>query len=180
MARDCRTSWNPYRSEEIEKDQSLGVWSHEVIQPKSFWPIQILYTFFKKSFTIHIILYISLLSSVAQSCLTLCDPMDYSTQVSLSVTNSWSLLKLMSIESVVPSNHLILCRTLFLLPSIFPSIGVFSSESVLRMGWPKYWSFSFSVCPSNEYSRLISFRIDQFDLPAIEDTLQEYFSSTTV
>ena len=80
-------------------------------------------------------------------------------QTSLSVTNSWSLLKLMSIESVVPSNHLILCCLLLLSPSIFPSIRVFSNESVLHIRWPKYWSFSFSISPSNEYSGLISFRM---------------------
>ena len=80
-------------------------------------------------------------------------------QSSLSITNSWNLLKLMSIESVMPSNHLILCHPL-LLPSVFPSIRVFSNESVLYIRWPKYWSFSFSISPSNEYSRLISFRID--------------------
>ena len=85
-------------------------------------------------------------------------------QASLSITNSWSFLKLMSIESVMPSNHLIFCRPLFLLPSIFPSIRVFSNESVLRIRWPKYWSFSFNISPSNEYSGLISFRIDCFGL----------------
>ena len=83
-------------------------------------------------------------------------------QASLSITNSWSLPKLMSIESVMPSNHLILCRHLFLPPSIFPSIRVFSKESVLHIRWPKYWSFSFNISPSNEYSGLISFRIDQY------------------
>ena len=87
-------------------------------------------------------------------------------QVSLSITNSQSLLKLMSIELVMPSNHLILCCALLLLPSIFPSITVFSNESVLHIRWPKYWSFSFSISPSNEYSGLISFRIDWFDLLA--------------
>ena len=91
-------------------------------------------------------------------------------QASLFITNSQSLLKLMSIESVIPSNHLILCRPLLLLPSIFLSITVFSSESVLRIRWPKYWSFSFSNSPSNEYSGLISFRIDQFDLLAVQGT----------
>ena len=85
-------------------------------------------------------------------------------QPSLSFTNSRSLLKLMSIKSVMPSNHLILSRPLLLLPSIIPSIRVFSNESVLRFRWPKYWSFSFSISPSNEYSGLISFRIDRFDL----------------
>ena len=91
-------------------------------------------------------------------------------QASLSITNSWSLLKLMSIESVMPSNHLILCCPL-LLPSIFPSIRVFSNESVLHIRWPKYWSFSFSISPSNEYTGLISFRIDWFDLLAVQGTL---------
>jgi len=95
-------------------------------------------------------------------------------QVSLSITNSQSLLKLMSIESVMPSNHLILCRdelqSLKLPASIFPSIRVFSNESVLRIMWPKYWSFSFSISPSNEYSGLISFRMDWFDLLAVQGT----------
>ena len=93
-------------------------------------------------------------------------------QVSLAITISWSLLKLMSIESVMPSNHLILCCSLLLLPSIFPSIRVFSSESVLRIRWPKCWSFSFSIRPSKEYSGLISFRIDWLDLLAIQGTLK--------
>ena len=91
-------------------------------------------------------------------------------QASLSITNSWSLPKLMSIESVMPSNHLILCHTLLLLPSIFPSIRVFSKESILHIRWPKYWSFSIS--PSNEYSGLISFRIDWLDLLAVRGTLK--------
>ena len=93
-------------------------------------------------------------------------------QASLSITISWSLLKLMSIASVMPSNYLILCLPLLLLPSIFPSIRVFSSESVLRIRWPKYWSFSFSISPSNEYSGLISLRIDWFELPAVQETLK--------
>ena len=93
-------------------------------------------------------------------------------QASLSITSSGSLLKLMSIESVMPSNHLILCRPLLLLPSIFPSIRVFSNESVLHIRWPKYWSFSFSISPSNEYSGLISFRIDWFDLLVVQGTLE--------
>ena len=93
-------------------------------------------------------------------------------QASLSITNSRSLLKLMSIESVMPSNHFILCRPLLLLPSIFPSIRVFSNESALCIRWPKYWSFSFSISPSNEYSGLISFRIDRFDLLAVQGTLK--------
>ena len=93
-------------------------------------------------------------------------------QASLSITNSQSLLKLMSIESVMPSNHLILCHPLLLPPSIFPSIRVFSSESVLCIRWPKYWNFSFNISPSNEYSGLISFRIDWFDLLAVQGTLK--------
>ena len=92
-------------------------------------------------------------------------------QASLSITNSQSLLKLMSIEAVMPSNHLILCHPLFLPPLIFPSIRVFSNKSVLYIRWPKYWSFSFSISPSSEYSELISFRIDWFDLLAIQGTL---------
>ena len=93
-------------------------------------------------------------------------------QASLSITNPWSLLKLMSIESVMPSNHLILCCPLLLLPSIFPSIRVFSNESVLHIRWPKYWSFSFNISPSNEYSGLISFRVDWSDLLAVQGTLK--------
>ena len=96
-------------------------------------------------------------------------------QASLSITNSWSLLKLMSIESVMPSNHLILCRPLLLLPSIFPRIRVFYCDSVLRIRWPKYWSFSFSISPSKEYSGLISFTIDWFDLLAVQGTLRSLF-----
>ena len=93
-------------------------------------------------------------------------------QASLSLTNSRSLLKLMSIESVMPSNHLILCHPLLLPPSIFSSIKVFSSESVLRIRWPKYWSFSLTISPSNEYSVLISFRMDGLDLLAVQGTLK--------
>jgi len=93
-------------------------------------------------------------------------------QASLSITNSWSLPKLMSIESVMPSNHLILCHPLLLLPSIFPSIRVFSNESALCIRWPKYWSFSFSISPSNEHPGLISFRMDWLDLLAVQGTLK--------
>ena len=93
-------------------------------------------------------------------------------QVSLSITNSQSLLKLKSIESVMPSNHLILCRPLLLPPSIFPSIRVFSNESVLHITWPKYWSFSFSISPSNEYSGLVFFRMDWLNLLAVQGTLK--------
>ena len=109
--------------------------------------------------------------SVARLCPTLCDPMDYSMPASLSITNFWNLLKCTSIESVMPSNHLILCCPLLFLPSIFPSIRVFSNESVLSIRWPKNWSFSIS--PSNEYSGLISFRMDWLDLLAVQGT-QEF------
>ena len=93
-------------------------------------------------------------------------------QAPLSITNSWSLFKLMSIKSVMPSNHLILCRPLFLLPLIFPSIRVFSNESIFLIRWPKYWSFSFNISPSNEYSGLISFRMDWLNLLAVQGTLR--------
>ena len=119
-------------------------------------------------------------SLVTQSCPTLCDPMDRSTQASLSITNSRSSLKLTSIESVMPSSHLILCRPLLLLPSIPPSIRVFSNESTLRMRWPKYWSFSFSIIPSKEHPGLISFRMDWLNLLAGQGTLKsllQYHSS---
>ena len=99
-------------------------------------------------------------------------PWTAANQASLSITNFQSLLNLMSIKSVMPSNHLILCRPLFLLPSIFPSIRVFSNESVLRIRWPKYWSFSFSINLSNEYSGLISFRMDWLDLLAVQGTVK--------
>ena len=105
-------------------------------------------------------------------------------QASLSITNSESLLKLMSTESVMPSNNLIHCHPLFLLPSIFPSIRVFSNESVLCIMWPKYWSFSFSISPSNEYSGLIIFRLDWLDLLAVQGTLkslpQHYSSKASI
>ena len=105
-------------------------------------------------------------------------------QASLSITNSQSLLKLMSIELVMPSNHLILCCFLLLLPSVLPIIRVFSNESVLRIRWPMYWSFSFSISPSNEYSGLTSFKIDWLDLLAVQGTLksllQHYNSKASV
>ena len=111
-------------------------------------------------------------SSVTHSYLTLWDPMDCSMPGFLVFHNSRSLLKLMSIEPVMPSNHLILCRPLLLPPSIFPSIRVFSKESVLYIRWPKYWSFSFNISPSNEFSGLISFRMDWLDLLAVQVTLK--------
>ena len=109
-------------------------------------------------------------SSVAQSCPTLCDPMNRSTP-DLPVHHQ--LPEFTHIESVMPSSHLILGRSLLLLPRIPPSIRVFSSESTLRMRWPKYWSFSFSICPSHEYSGLISFRFDLFDLLVVQGTLKK-------
>ena len=99
-------------------------------------------------------------------------PWSAARQTSQFITNSWNLLKLMSIESVMPSNYLSLCHPLLLLPSIIPSIRIFSNESVVCIRWPKYWSFSFSISPSNEYSGLISFRMDWLDLLAIQRTLK--------
>ena len=109
-------------------------------------------------------------SSFAQLCPTLCDPMDYSTPGLPVHHNSQILPKLMPIESVMPSNPLILCHPLLLLPSIFPSIRVFSNESTVRIRWPKYWSFSFNISPSNEYSGLISFRMGWLYLFAVQGT----------
>ena len=111
-------------------------------------------------------------SSVTQSVCLFATPWNAARQASLSITNSRSLLKLSSIELVMPCNHLILCHPLLLLPSNFPSIRVFSNESVLRIRWPEFWSFSFSISPSNEHSGLISFRIDWFDLLAVQGTLK--------
>ena len=102
----------------------------------------------------------------------LCDPMDCTMPGFLSIINSWNFLKFMSIESVMPFNCLILCRPLLFLPSIFPSIRVFSNESALHIRWPKYWSFSFSISPSNDYSWLISFRMGWLDLLAVQGTLK--------
>ena len=119
-------------------------------------------------------MFIKFFSSVhSLSCVQLfVTPWTAAHQASLSITNSQSLLKLMFIKSVISSNHLILCHPLLLLPSIFPSIRVFSNESVLHIRWPKYWIFSFSISPSNEYSGLISFRIDWLDLLAVQGNLK--------
>ena len=119
-----------------------------------------------------------LVSSVAQECRLFATPWTAACQASLSITNSRSLL--MSIKSVMPSNHLILCHSLLLLPSVFPSIRVFSNELVPHIRWPKYWSFSFSISPYNEYSGLIFFRIDWFDLLEVREVLKsllQYHSS---
>ena len=111
--------------------------------------------------------------SVGRLCPTLCRiPWTAACKASLSITNSGSLLKFMSIESVMPSYHLILCRPLLLLPAIFPSIRVFYNESILCIRWPKYWNFSFSISLSNEYSGVISFRMDWLDLLAVQGTLK--------
>ena len=123
-------------------------------------------------------------SSVTPSCPTLCDPMNRSTPGLPSITNSRSLPKLMSIESVMLSSHLILCRPLLLLPSIFPNMRVFSNESALCIRWPKYWSFSLNISPSNEHPELISFRMDWLDLLAVQGTLksllQDHSSKTSI
>ena len=145
------------------------------IEPASFVSPALAGEFFTTSTTqeahIYSIYYISSVqfSPVAQSCPTLWDPMNCSM---LSITNSQSLLKLMSIKSVMPSSHLIFYRPLLLLPPIPPSIRVFSNESTLCMRWPKYWSFSFSISPSNEDPELISFRMDWLDLLAVQGTLK--------
>ena len=118
-------------------------------------------------------------SSLNQSCPTLCDPMNRSNQAYLSVTSSQSLPKPTSIESVMPSNHLILCRPLLLLPSIFPSIRVFSNESALHIRWPEYWSFSFNIKISSEHPGLISFRMDWLDLLAVQGTLKSLLQHHT-
>ena len=127
------------------------------------------------------------ISSVQFSCSVVSDsatPWTTARRASLSITNSWSLPKPMYIESMMPPNHLILYRTLLFLPSIFPSIRIFSNESVLRIRWPKYWSFSFSISPSNEYLSLISFKTDCFDLLAVQGTLksllQHHSSKTSI
>ena len=139
-------------------------------QPPSFphqlvwtwWPGFVLQIRLKPAFAVQLL-----------SCVRLfANPWTAALQASLSFTISWSLLKLKSIKSVMPSSHLILCRPLLLLPSIFHSIKVFSNESALCIRWPQYWSFSFSISPSNEYSGLISFRIDWLDLPAVQRTLK--------
>ena len=121
---------------------------------------------------IHLMLNITVVVQYLSHVRLFATPWTTARQASLSITISWSLLKLMSIEPVMPSNHLILCHPL-LLPSIFHLIRVFSNESALHLRWPKDWSFSFSISPSNEYSGLVSFRMDWLDLLAVQGTLQE-------
>ena len=127
---------------------------------------------------LHLIFLFNFSSVQSLSCVLFETPWTASCQASLSITNAWSLFKLTSIELVMPSNHLILCHPL-LQPSIFPSIRVFSNKSALRIKWPKYWSFSFSISPSNEYSGLISFRVNWLYLLAVQRTLKS-LSNTTV
>ena len=134
-------------------------------KPKSFSTSYLLFYGFSSNI-------LSCCCSVSKSCLTLCDSLDCSTPGFPSFTTSQSLLKHMSIASAMPSNRLILCCLFLLLPSIFPSIRVFSNKSALHSRWPKNWSFSFSISPSNEYSGLISFRMDWFDLLAVQGTLK--------
>jgi len=144
--------------------KKAGFWSWG-----TYLTMWVCFTNFLNSVFIHLMFHLVQLLSCVRLFVT---PWTATRQASLSITNSRNLLKLMSIESVMPSNHLILCHPLLLPPSIFPNIRVFSNESVLRIRWPKYWSFSFSISPSNEYSGLISFRIDWFDLLAVQGTLK--------
>ena len=123
--------------------------------------------------------YFQTVSSVTQSCQTLCDPMTAARQAALSITNSQNLLKLMSIELMMPLNYLIHCHPLLLLPSIFPRIRVFSNESVLRMRWPKYWSFSFSISPSNDYSGVLPLGLTGW-ISLQSKGLSRVFSNTTI
>ena len=127
-------------------DHLFYIWENACFNPLAYYSVQF--------------------SSIAQSCPTLCDPMNRSSQASLSITNSRSSFRLASIESVMPSSHLILCRPLLFLPPILPRIRVFSNESTLGMRWPKYWSFRVSIIPSKEIPGLISFRMDWLDLLA--------------
>jgi len=134
-----------------------------------------------KAMSVHLLLIISIVIVQLLSRVQLfATPWTAACQASLSFTISWSLLKLTSIELVMPSNHLILCHPLLFLPSIFLSIRVFSKESALRIRWPKYWSFRFNISPSNEYSGLISFRMDWLDLLAVTRGLSRIFSNTTI
>ena len=165
------------RLEELEVDRKRNKWGSYCLLITKFL-IKVI-----KSRNGHRILWCG---SVHFSHSVMCDsatPWTAACQASLFITNSQSLFKLMSIESVMPSNHVILCQPLHM-PSIFPSIRVFSNESVLHIRWPKYWSFSFSISPSNEYSALISFRIDQLDLFSIQGThkslLQHHYLKASI
>ena len=150
------------------------MWTHYL---SVFSPLFLLFLYsFALSFQFLLFLPQPFSSVQSLSCVQLfATPWTAELQASLSITNSQSLLKLMSIESVTPTNHLILCHPLLLLPSIFPSIRVFSSESALRIRRPKYWSFSFNISPSNDHPGLISFRMDWLDLLAVQGTLKSLF-----
>jgi len=161
MPVELASCWNPH----IPKRNCLESSPAETLtQPNICWTLAQL--------SVHLSSQCHQFSSVTSLCQTLCDHMDCSTPGFLSIINSQSLPKLMSIESVMISNHLILCCPLLLLPSIFPSIRVFSNESSLHIRWPKYWSFSFNINPSNEQPGLISFRMDWLDRLAVQGTLK--------
>ena len=175
-----RLSWVKYIW--IDLLQACGITAFQVFNHPDFclsWPRLLLITVIWSS-----LLSLLQFSSVAQSCPTLCNHMGCSTPGFLSITNSQSLLKLMSIESLMPSSHLICCWPLLLLPSIFPRIRVFSNESVLRIRGPQNWIFSFSISPSNKYSGLISFRMVWLDLLAVQGTfkslLQHHSSEASI
>ena len=168
------------KQESVRSYLHLPIWDNWSIMNEYSWKWTITMNSKKQSTGAY--LFLQCFSSV-QSLSTIwlfASPWTAARQASLSITNSQSLLKLMSIESVMLSSHLILCRPLLLLPSIFPSIKVFSNESVLHIRKPKYWSFSFNISPSNEYSGLISCRIDWLDLLAVRKGLSRVFSNTTV
>ena len=173
---------NPFQCSCLENPRDGGAWwaaIYGVVQSRTWlkWLSSSMPKFQCLSIKVYKIqglqLNIQFSSVQSLSCVRLpATPWTTARQASLSITNSRSPPKLMSVESVMPSNHLILCRPLFLLPSIFPSIRVFSNESAFHIRWPKYWSFSFNISPSNEHSGLISFRMDWFDLLAIQGTLK--------
>ena len=150
------------------KERKLGMWEHRILAPDGWGAYE------RNDFSEPTFLHLPLHSSVQSlSCVWLvATQWDAAHQATISISSSWNLLKVMSIEPVMPSNHLVLCCPLLLLPSIFLSIRVFSNVSVLRIRWPKYWSFSFSISPSSEYSGLISFRRDGFDLLEVQGTLK--------
>ena len=165
----------------LDRLESRGlsrVFSNTTVQKHQFFRAQpILNHMVSSTHTFFLDEHIVQFSSVAQSCPTLCDPMDcrgphgHAHQASLSIANSWSSLKLTSIEPVMPSSHPILCHPLLLMPSIFPRIRVFSNGSAIHIRWPKYWNFSFNISPSHEHPGLISFRMDWLDLLAVQGTL---------
>ena len=157
-----------------ESHSDSYIWMEmSLISEKLIYNSDELFTGFKMEIKVHSLHSSVQFSSTVESCPTLCDPKHCNTPGSF--TNSWSFLKLMSIESVMPSKHLILCHPLLLTPWIFPSIRIFSKESVLCIRWPKYWSFSFSISPFKEYSGLISFRMDWLDLLAVQGSLKSLF-----